>query len=64
MNGSLHIKDLHHLIAQVVDDLDGNASGFGFVERSGSVAVEAFPCGFVNFGFQGGLERFIGIVRP
>jgi hypothetical protein len=31
---SLHRKHLHHLVAEMVDDLDGDAAGFGFGERA------------------------------
>ena len=46
----------------MIDHFDRDASGFGFVEGSRGVAVEGFPSGFVDFGFEGGFERFIGIV--
>lgn len=36
----LNSKHLHHLVAQMVYHLYRYATGFGFVERSGSVAVE------------------------
>ena len=57
-----HPKHLHHLIPQVIDDLDGNPAGLRFVERAGGIAVEGRPGVFVNLGFEGGLEGFIGVV--
>ena len=36
---SLSPKDLHHLVPKVVDDLDGDAAGFGLGEGAGGVAV-------------------------
>ena len=38
-----HLKHLHHFVAEVVDDFDGDAAGFGFFERAGGVAVECGP---------------------
>ena len=35
----LHLKHLHYLIAEVVDDLYGDAAGLGFVEGTRGVAV-------------------------
>jgi len=30
---ALPVEDLHHLVAVVVDDLDGDLAGLGLVER-------------------------------
>ena len=58
----LHLEDFHHFIAQMVDDLDRDAPGFGFIEGPRGVAVERCPGFFVDLGFEGGLERRVGIV--
>src|SRR5690606_40831227 len=46
---SLHAKDLHHFIAELVDDLDRNAARLGFGEPIRRVAAEAGPSPFVDF---------------
>ena len=46
----------------MVDHLYRDASGFGFVEGAGSVAVEGCPGVCVDFGLEGRLEGFVGIV--
>jgi hypothetical protein len=46
----------------MVDDLDGDAAGGGFVEGAGGVAVEGGPGVFVDFGFEGGFEGLVGVV--
>ena len=48
----------------MVDDLDRNTTGRGFVERAGGVAVERRPGVCVDLGLEGGLEGFVGIVGP
>jgi hypothetical protein len=35
-----HPEDFHDLVAEVVDDFDGDAAVFGFIEGAGGVAVE------------------------
>ena len=45
----------------MVDDFDGDSSGFGFVEGAGGVAVEGLPGFGVDFGFEGGLEAFVRV---
>ncbi len=55
-------EDFHDFVAQVVDDFHGDATGFGFGEGAGGVAVEGGPGFFVDFGFESGLEGFIGVV--
>ena len=46
----------------MVDDFDGDATARGLVEGAGRVAVERRPGFFVDFGLEGGLERFVGVV--
>ena len=58
----LNSEHLHDLIAEMVDHLDRDAPGGGFLEGTGGVAVERFPGFFVDLGFEGGLERRVGIV--
>ena len=53
---SLHPEHFHHLVAEVVDDLDGDAARGGFVERAGGVAVQGGPGLLVDLGLEGGLE--------
>lgn len=55
-------EHLHHLIAEVVDDFDRDAATRWFVEGTRGVAAEAFPCVFVDPGFEGCLERLVGVV--
>src|SRR6266446_6612592 len=58
----LHSEHLHHLVAQMVDDLYRNAAGLRFGEWTRSIAVERSPCFFVDLGFQRGLQRAVQIV--
>src|SRR5467141_1175115 len=51
---SPHRKHLHHLVAEVVDDLDRNAARFGFRERARGGATQALPSFLVDLGFQCG----------
>ncbi len=48
----------------MIDNFDGDAVGFGFVEGAGgvAVAVEGGQGFFVAPGFQRGLEGFVWIV--
>lgn len=46
----------------MVDHLDGDAAGGGDGEGSGGVAVQGVPGVGVDFGAEGGLEGFVGIV--
>ena len=59
----LYAEHFHHFVAQVVDDLHGDAAGFGFVQRAGYVAAEGGPGFFVDLGFERRLERLVGIIR-
>jgi len=52
--GSGNAENLHHFIAEVVDDFDGDAAGFGLGEGAAGVAVETVAGFFVDFGFEGG----------
>ena len=45
----------------MVDDFDGDAAGAGLGEGSGGVAVQGFPGFGVDLGFEGGLERLVGV---
>jgi len=44
-------ENLHHFVAEVVDDFDGDSPVGWFLEGAGGVAVEAFPGFFVDLGF-------------
>ena len=45
--------DLQHLVAEVVDDLDSDASCGRWVEWTGNVFMQTFPGFFVDLGLQG-----------
>ena len=62
-NFLLYFKHLHYFVAQVVDDLDGDAAGGGLVEGAGQVTVQGGPRVGVDLGLQGGLQRPVGVVR-
>ena len=47
----------------MVDDLHGDTAGGGFGKGARGVAVEGVPGFAVDFGFEGGLERLVGVVR-
>ena len=47
----------------MVDDLDGDAARFGFVEGARYVAVEGLPRVLVDLGLERGLERLVRVVR-
>ena len=49
-------EDFHDFVAEVVDDLDGDAAGGGLGEGTGNFAVEGRPRLGVDFGFQGCLQ--------
>ncbi|MEA5421436.1 hypothetical protein VB712_19605 [Spirulina sp. CCNP1310] len=62
LSGWLNRKYFHHFIAEMVNDFDGDAARFGFVEGAGNVAVETGPSFLIDFGFEGGFKGFIGVV--
>ena len=62
MRITLHSEDFHDLVAEVVDDFDGDAAGLGFGEGAGGVAVERFPGFPVDFGFERRPEGFVRVV--
>ena len=57
-----NLENLHNLIPEVIDHLDGDPSGDRPGERPGGVAVQRFPGFPVDFGFEGGLEGFVRVV--
>jgi hypothetical protein len=59
----LYRDHLHYLVAEVVDDLDGDAAGFGFREWARDVAPEAGPGFLVDLRPQCRLQRFVGVGR-
>ena len=62
MRNTLHSKDFHDLVAEVVDDFDGDTAGLGFGKGAGSVTVERFPGFPVDIGFERRLEGFVRVV--
>ena len=62
ISASLHPKNLHHFIAQMVDDLHSDSATLGFIEGAGGVAVQCFPHVFVDVGFEGGFQSFVRII--
>ncbi len=46
----------------MINDLDGYPTGCRFVEWSRGITVQTGPGFFVDFGFEGGFQCFIGIV--
>ena len=58
----MSLEYFHHLIPQMVDHLHGDSPGTRLVERTRGVAVEGGPGVFVDFGFEGGFEGFVGVV--
>ena len=46
----------------MVDDLDRDASGFGFGEGAGGIAVQGVPGLGVDLGLEGGFQGLVGIV--
>ena len=56
-------EHLHHLVAEVVDDLDRDAAGRGPLEGARGVASERRPGFLVDLGLQRGLERLVRIAR-
>src|SRR6185436_9449770 len=57
-------KVKQQILAKVVDHLYGDATGRGFVEGTGGVAVKRSPGLFGDLGFERGLQRFVRIVCP
>lgn len=47
----LYLEDLHYFVAEVVDDLYGDAVGLRFVEGTRGVAVQGGPGVGVDLGF-------------
>ena len=58
----IYVNNLHHLVAQMVDDLDGNTAGRGLFKRPGGVAVKAGPGILIDLCVEGLFERFVRIV--
>jgi hypothetical protein len=49
------IVNLENLVAIMVDDLDGDFAGGGWIKRSAFCRVEGGPGRLVNFGLEGPL---------
>jgi hypothetical protein len=52
---------LHHLVAEVIDNLHGDATGLGLRERTRRVAVQRGPRFLVDLGLERCLEGAVGI---
>src|SRR5262249_38305361 len=61
---TLDLEYLHHLVAEMVDHLHGDAAGFRLVERTGRVAVQGRPRLGVDLGLKRGFQGVVGIVGP
>lgn len=46
----------------MIDDLHSDAPGLWLGERTGGVTIQRGPGFFVDLGFEGGLERAVGVV--
>ena len=55
-------EHLHHLVAEVVDHLHGDAAGLGLAKRPRGVAVQRRPGFCVDLGLERRLERAVGVV--
>jgi len=55
-------ENFHDLVAEVVNDLNSDATGGGFWEWTRDGAVERIPGFAIYFRFQGGFERLIRVV--
>lgn len=53
---------LHHFVPEVIDHLDCDAAGAGFLEGAGGIAVEGGPGVGVDLGFERCFQRGVGIV--
>src|SRR5439155_2352458 len=61
---SCHPEYFHHLVAEVVDDLHGDAPGLRLLEGARRIAVERRPRVLVDLGLERRLQRAVGIVGP
>src|SRR5262245_61066239 len=60
---SIDLEHLHHLVAQVVDDLDRDAALLRLVEPTSAVAAQGGPRLLIDRGFEGRLEPGVRVVR-
>jgi hypothetical protein len=58
----LNPKHLHHLVAEVIDDLDRDAAASRPLERTRRVGIERRPGVLVDLGAQCGLQRLVRVV--
>jgi hypothetical protein len=58
---SRYSEHLHHLIPQMIDDLDPDPPGGRFSGWAGRVAVQRGPSLLVDLGLERNLQRFVGI---
>src|SRR4051812_18947211 len=57
-----HVVDLHHFVAVMVDDLDGDLARVGPRERPARRRVQARPRGLVDLGPERLLQRLVGLL--
>jgi hypothetical protein len=62
LSSLLNTVHFEHLVAVVIDDLDGNLSRRGRLEGVTLGAVEGGPLGLVDLGAEGALELAVGVV--
>ncbi len=55
-----YLEHFHHFIAQKVYHLHRDSAAFGVVKGAGDVAMQSFPCVFVDVGLE---RNFQNIVR-
>src|SRR3954469_921338 len=59
-----HPEHLHDLVAQVVDDLDGDPAGARLLKGARGVAGEGGPGVLVDLGAQGRFQRLVRVLAP
>src|SRR5262245_48768683 len=60
---SIYLKHLHHFVAEMVNDLHGDATVIRLRERAGSIAVQRCPCFLIDLRFERSFECIIWIIR-
>ena len=58
-----HREHLHHFVPEVIDYLYRNPTRLWLCERPRGVAVKRIPGFPIDLGLEGGLERFVRVVR-
>src|ERR1700754_2399788 len=55
-------ENFHHLVAEVIDDFDGETVRLGARKRARFVPIERRPGILVDFGFERRFERLVWVV--